>query len=377
MKSEALRKFVVPEVVQGVGARYLLPQYVTNSGARRCLLVSDPQVLEQFWAQELLAQLATDGVSFVVFSEVTPNPKDHEVMAGSERYRSEHCNAIIALGGGSPMDCAKGIGMVVNCGGHIHDFEGVDQVPHPCPPLLFVPTTSGTAADVSQFAIVTNVERRKKMAIISKATVPDVSLTDPEVTTTMSKELTAYTGLDALTHAVESLVSNASSSLTTLHSLEAIRLVFAHLIPVTEDGRNMAARTGMSNASLLAGFAFSNASLGLVHAMAHALGGRFDLPHGLCNALLLPYVTEYNASVASNALTQGATALELGSASQFVDALWSLSRSLVDGITLGRLGIQRADVPELVEAAMTDPCIVTNPRAPSREEVEALYVAAL
>lgn len=375
MSEDTLRKFVVPEVVQGAGARHLLSRYVANSGARRCLLVSDPGVLALPWAEQMLERLRTEGVVFSVFADVSPNPKDHEVMAGAERYRQERCNALIAIGGGSPMDCAKGIGMVVTSGGQIRDYEGVDRVPRPCPPLLFVPSTSGTAADVSQFAIITDVARRKKMAIVSKATVPDVSLTDPETTETMPRDLTAYTGLDALTHAVESLVSNASSELTTLHSLEAIRLVFAHLPEATLNGPE--ARKGMSNASLLAGFAFSNASLGLVHAMAHALGGRFDLPHGLCNALLLPHVAEFNATTAQPQLDKAAAALGLKGASAFVDALWSLARQLVGGMSLGQLGIRREDLPALVTTAQADPCLVTNPRSASDEQIESLYAAAL
>lgn len=377
MLDDTLRKFVVPEVVQGIGARRLLPRYVAHSGARRALVVSDPGVLAQPWAVELLQQLEEDKVSFALFSGVSPNPRDHEVMAGAERYRQERCNALIAVGGGSPMDCAKGIGMVVSCGGTIHDFEGVDQVPRPCPPMMFVPSTSGTAADVSQFAIITDVKRRTKMAIVSKATIPDVSLTDPEASATMPRDLTMHTGLDALTHAVESLVSNASSSLTRLHALESIRLVFRHLERAAADGGDLDARAGMSCASLLAGFAFSNASLGLVHAMAHALGGRFDLPHGLCNAILLPYVLAYNADVAMHDLRAAASVIGKSEAHDFVEALWSLTDQLIGREKLSALGIRAQDIPPLVEAALHDPCVVTNPRHPTVEEVAALYGQAL
>jgi alcohol dehydrogenase class IV len=377
MTEDTLRKFVVPEVVQGQGARHLLPRYVAHSGARRVLVVSDPDVMSQSWAEELLDELRRANVSFAVFSDVTPNPRDHQVMAGAVRYHEEHCSGLVAIGGGSPMDCAKGIGMVVCCGGEVRDFEGVDRVPRPCPPMMFVPTTSGSAADVSQFAIITDVERRKKMAIVSKATIPDVSLTDPEVTVTMSPELTKYTGLDALTHAIESLVSNASSQLTRVHSLEAIRLVFEQLPRAAADGSLLSARADMSTACLMAGFAFSNASLGLVHAMAHALGGRFDLPHGLCNAILLPYVLEFNADVSQEPLQAAGRLLGMPAPPQFVAGVWSLAERLIGVLKLRSLGIADDDLDALVEVAMVDPCIATNPKLPTPSEVRAIYVRAL
>lgn len=377
MMEDTLRKFVVPEVVQGTGARHLLPRYVTHSGARRVLVVSDPGVLAQRWAEELLDELRRTGVSFALFSDVSPNPRDHQVMAGAAHYHEEHCNGLVAIGGGSPMDCTKGIGMVVCCGGQVRDFEGVDRVPHPCPPMMFVPTTSGSAADVSQFAIITDVERRKKMAIVSKATIPDVSLTDPEVTVTMPPDLTKYTGLDALTHAIESLVSNASSQLTRVLSLESIRLVFEQLPHAAADGTNMTARAGMSTACQMAGFAFSNASLGLVHAMAHALGGRADLPHGLCNALLLPHVLEFNVDVSQDSLAAAAQLLGLHTAPEFVARVWKLVEELIGTVKLRSLGISGDDLEALVEVAMVDPCIATNPKMPTPAEVMAIYARAL
>jgi alcohol dehydrogenase class IV len=333
--------------------------------------------MAQDWADDLLDALRKAGVSFELFAEVSPNPRSHQVMAGATRYTQEHCSGLVAIGGGSPMDCAKGIGMVVSSGGEVREFEGIDRVPRPCPPMMFVPSTSGSAADVSQFAIITDVTRRRKMAIVSKATIPDVSLTDPEVTLTMPANLTKYTGLDALTHAIESLVSNANSQITCLHSLESIRLVFEQLPAAAEDGQRLTARKAMSSASLLAGFAFSNASLGLVHAMAHALGGRFDLPHGLCNALLLPYVLEYNAGACAEPLQAAARTIGATNAQRFVEEVWRLVETLIGTVKLRTLGIVEDDLPALVEVALADPCIVTNPRVPVAEDVKALYARAL
>jgi alcohol dehydrogenase class IV len=305
----------------------------------------------------MLNELQAATVAFEVFSDICPNPRDFQVMAGATRYHQSHCSGLVAIGGGSPMDCAKGIGMVVSCGGNIREFEGIDQVPRPCPPMMFVPTTSGTAADVSQFAIVTDTTRRKKMAIVSKATLPDVSLTDPEVTVTMPPDLTKYTGLDALTHAIESLVSNAHSQLTQLHSLEAIRLVFEQLPAAVANGSTITPRIGMSTASLLAGFAFSNASLGLVHAMAHALGGRFDLPHGLCNALLLPYVLEYNVDACKEELANAASVIGSTTHQQFVTQVWQLVEDLIGSVKLRSVGITEDSLSVLTRLPESFPLI--------------------
>ena len=179
------------------------------------------------------------GIESVLFSAVSPNPRDSEVMSGAELYRSEKCDAIIVVGGGSPMDCAKGIGIVSTNNCHILDCEGVDNVSNPMPPLICIPTTAGTSADVSQFAIINNSAERVKIAIISKSTVPDVALIDPETTTTMDPYLTACTGMDALVHAIEAYVSNASSPLTDLHALQAIRLISANLLTAIAEPHNL------------------------------------------------------------------------------------------------------------------------------------------
>lgn len=382
---ENLRKFVAPEVVLGAGARYLVSRYARNLGIRRPLVVSDPGVAAAGWLDDLLGELDGAEVSPVVFDGVTPNPKDHEVMAGAEVFREAGCDALVALGGGSPIDCAKGVGMVAANGGHIRDYEGVDRIPAPLPPLVAIPTTAGSAADVSQFAIITDTVRRRKIAIVSKVLVPDVSLVDPETTVTLTTALTAETGLDALSHGVEALASNASSCITDLHALETVRLVAGHLRAALDDPRNPEARSGMTRASLHAGFAFSNASLGAVHALAHSLGGLRDVPHGECNAILLPHVVAYNFAAAEPAYRRLAGPLGLDLSGRSTEAareiLVAALRGLVSGAGivggLAERGIAAADLPGLAAAAAEDPCMLTNPRAASPEELEALYVQAL
>jgi alcohol dehydrogenase class IV len=211
-----LRKFVAPEFVFGVGALPLVGRYARNFGGRKVLVVTDPGLIQTVWVDYVLDSLKAENVPWVVFQAVTPNPKAFEVAAGVQVYRDNGCDVIVAVGGGSPMDCAKGIGISYANGKEVLTFEGVDEVPMPGPPLICIPTTAGSSADVSQFAIINDTTRKVKVAIVSKTVVPDVALIDPETTTTMPPELTAGTGLDALVHAMEAYVSNASSRISDL-----------------------------------------------------------------------------------------------------------------------------------------------------------------
>ncbi|MEW6266333.1 MAG: alcohol dehydrogenase-like regulatory protein ErcA [Thermodesulfobacteriota bacterium] len=380
-----LRKFVAPEFVFGAGARHLAGRYAKNFGVRRVLVVTDPGVRAAGWTAEVIKDLESEGLWYSVYDQVTPNPRDFEVMKGAEVYLKERCEAIVAVGGGSPMDCAKGIGIVSAAGGHILDYEGVDQVTVPIPPLICIPTTAGTSADVSQFAIIRVPGRKVKIALVSKTVVPDVALIDPVTTTTMDAHLTACTGLDALTHAVEAYVSNASSPVTDLLALEAIRLISANILPVIEALDDLELRERLMLGSLDAGLAFSNAILGAVHAMAHSLGGLLDLPHGECNAILLPRVVDFNFPSAPDRYLKVAQAMNLAledldqdrQRRTLVQTLESLRRMAGVTRTLADIGVTRADLARLARNAVQDPCLATNPRAAGPEEIEALYESAL
>lgn len=268
----SLRKCVAPEFVFGVDARKMAGKYAKNLGVRKVLIVTDPGVIRAGWVDDVQKALEAENISSILFDDVVPNPRDTNVLAGVKLYREHKCDGIVTIGGGSPMDCAKGIGIVVANMGDVLEYEGVDKILYPLPPLICIPTTAGTAADVSQFAIINDIKRHVKIAIISKSIVPDVSLIDPETTMSMDRELTINTGLDALTHAVEAYVSNANSAITDLYSLEAISLLGKNLPRVVEQPSDMQARASVMMASLLAGLAFSNASLGVIHAIAHSLG---------------------------------------------------------------------------------------------------------
>jgi alcohol dehydrogenase class IV len=380
-----LRKFVAPEFVFGPGAAMLAGQYAANLSTKKALVVSCQALEDIGCTGQVVDSLTREGVACTVFSDVTPNPRHDEVMAGAEIYRREGCDSIVAVGGGSPMDCAKAIGIVCTNDRHILEFEGVDNVERPGPPLICIPTTAGTAADISQFCIINDTNRKVKIAIVSKTMVPDVALIDPKLTLTMGPQLTAHTGLDALTHAVEAFASNASSAITDLNAVEAMRLIRIHLRNAVERPDDLEARTGMMLASTYAGLAFSNAILGAVHAMAHSLGGLLDLPHGLCNAILLDHVVAYNFDAEPEkyrrlGITLGADIPEDISLEQARDRTLEAIRELKQSVgvthTLCELGMTDEDLPLLARNALSDACMLTNPKQPTADELIQIFKAS-
>lgn len=377
-----LRKFVAPEFVFGVGAARLAGQYAANLSIRKALVVTGPVLDSLGCPGRVVDSLRQAGVACTVFSDITPNPRHDEVMAGAELFRREGCDAIVAVGGGSPMDCAKAIGIVCTNDRHVLKFEGVDKVEHPGPPLICIPTTAGTAAEISQFCIINDTGRKLKIAIVSKTMVPDVALIDPLLTLTMGRDLTAHTGLDALTHAAEAFASNASSPFTDLNAMEAVRLIRKHLLNAVEQPDNMAARTGMMRASTHAGLAFSNAILGAVHAMAHSLGGLLDMPHGLCNAILLDHVIAYNFDAEPNKYRKFGQALGADikeetpldeAREQTLEVIRSLKRSVGIVDNLCHMGMTEEVLPILAGNALADACMLTNPKQPSVNEIINIY----
>ncbi|MGD0819064.1 MAG: iron-containing alcohol dehydrogenase, partial [Methanomassiliicoccales archaeon] len=346
-----MRKFVAPEIVFGAGALELAGQYAHNFSGRSVLLVSDSGVKEAGWASQVEDSLTSAGLRVEYFDRISSNPRAEEVMLGATVYQEKICDLIVAVGGGSPIDCAKMIGAVVANRCHALDLEGVDMVPIPGPPLICIPTTAGSSADVSQFAVINDEGKKRKFVIISKSMVPDVSLIDPLTTTTMTTELTAATGLDALSHAFEAYVSNASFPLTDMCALEAVRLISSNLPKVHEEPSNMQYREKVMLGSLYAGLAFSNASLGLVHAMAHSLGGFYDTSHGECNAILLEKVVEFNypaAPIKYDTLEKAMCGKKGGPGAQsLVGELKDLRCRLGIPWGLQHMGVRAKDIPYL------------------------------
>ena len=381
----SLRKFVSPEIIFGEGARKTVANYARTFGARRVLVVSDPGVAQAGWVRDVELSLEEQDIDYVTFTEISPNPRAEEVMKGAHFYKEHDCNVIVAVGGGSPMDCAKGIGIISANGGDILSYEGVDTIHLPIPPLIFIPTTAGTSADVSQFAIISDQQEKVKISIVSKAVVPDVALIDPETTMTMDPFLTACTGVDALVHAIEAFVSTGAGALTDMHALDAIRLISHNLKPLVADPSNLQLREQVMLGAMKAGLAFSNAILGAVHAMSHSLGGWLDLPHGLCNAMLLEHVIAYNYPNAQDrfkvvAETMGLDTRGLGPTeikARLMSAVIELKRDVGLSQKLAENGVGLSDIPVLSDKAMKDPCILTNPRKSSKRDVEVVYEEAL
>ncbi len=378
-----VRKFVAPEIILGDRSRNLVGQYAKTLHGRNVFLVSDPGISKAGWTGEVLDELERQGLHVVLFDKVSPNPRTSEVAKGSQKYQDNECDLLVAVGGGSPMDCAKAIGAVVMNRCQVLDLEGVDEVAVPGPPMICIPTTAGSSADVSQFAIISDENKRRKFGIISKAMVPDVSLIDPEVTLTMPPHLTAETGIDALSHAFESYVSNASSYMTDMYALEATRMIVKYLPLAYDEPSELRFREKVMLGSMYAGLAFSNASLGLVHSMAHSLGGYLDVPHGECNAQLLEQVVAFNYS----AVPERYTALEAvmdGHASDRtggLEGMRSRLRELTDRLDidlgLSELGVKEENIPYLTENAFNDACHITNPRPVRREDIARLFHGAL
>uniref|UniRef100_V5XJG0 Alcohol dehydrogenase n=1 Tax=Mycolicibacterium neoaurum VKM Ac-1815D TaxID=700508 RepID=V5XJG0_MYCNE len=380
-----LLKFHAPEIVFGIDSMAEAAHSALRLGGMRPLLVTDPGLIEAGWVDELVAQLRAQGVQPQVWSALTPNPKDHEITAGHEFYRSQGCDVLIALGGGSVIDAAKGIAILSANGGDILDYAGVDKATMPIPPLVVLPSTSGTGADVSQFCIVTDTTRNTKITILGRALVPDVTVIDPRLLTTMPEWLNAATGLDALTHGIEAFVSLGRNQLTDHHALRSVVMVTENLVTTIDKPDDMSARVLMAQASLEAGLAFTNAILGAAHAMSHQVGGLLDLPHGVINGVLLPHVVRFNAEAdpAPFATIAGCLGIAdtrapaLESALALADRLQELARQVGVPRGLSDLGVREEDVAVLARNAMADACITTNPRAADEDQLRALFRAAL
>ncbi|GAA0567066.1 L-threonine dehydrogenase [Caenispirillum bisanense] len=377
--------FFIPSLnLMGPGCLATAVDSIRGYGYRRALIVTDAVLARIGLAAKVADQLAGAGVRSTVFDGVHPNPTTANVEAGLALLRQDDCDCVISLGGGSPHDCAKGIALVAANGGTIRDYEGIDRSARPQLPLIAINTTAGTASEMTRFCIITDEARHVKMAIVDRHVTPILSVNDPELMLGKPAGLTAATGMDALTHAVEAYVSTAATPITDACALKAVELISTHLRTAVADGQNLAAREAMAYAQFLAGMAFNNASLGFVHAMAHQLGGYYDLPHGVCNAVLLPHVEEYNAPVAAARLKDVAKAMgvdvsgldDAAGAKAAIAAIRSLSSDIGIPAGLAELGMKDEDVPVLAANAMKDACGLTNPRPADQSAIEAIFRAA-
>ena len=350
---------------------------IAQLGFKKAFLVTDAPLVQMGMAQQVADRLAEKGIEYVIVDGVKPNPTVGNVNAGLEQLNKAQADFIISLGGGSVHDCAKGIALVASNGGKIEDYEGLNQSKKPQMTLIAINTTAGTASEMTRFTIITDESRHVKMAIVDSNVTPFLSINDSELMEGMPAGLTAATGMDALTHAVEAYVSTIASPITDACALKAIALVARYLPTAVREPNNKEAREQMAYAQFLAGMAFNNASLGYVHAMAHQLGGFYDLPHGVCNALLLPHVEAFNMSVASERLNEVGQVLGANNSDlKDLDVIAAIKK-LADivGIpkSLEELGVKREDFDTLADNALKDVCGLTNPVQASHAEIVGIF----
>lgn len=378
--------FYIPNVsLMGVGSSKEAGPQAKALGATKALIVTDKVLNQLGVAARIKGQLEEAGVKAVIFDGAEPNPTDTNVADGLAAYVKNGCDAIVSLGGGSAHDCAKGIGMVATNGGDIRKFEGINKTTKPMPPFVAINTTAGTASEMTRFCIITNTSTHVKMAIVDWRCTPNVAINDPVLMVGKPPALTAATGMDALTHAVEAYVSIAATPITDACAIKAIELIAEYLRPAVANGANLEARDKMAYAEFLAGMAFNNASLGYVHAMAHQLGGFYNLPHGVCNAILLPAVCEFNLIAAAKRLGDIAVALgenidglpPVDAAAKGIAAIRKLSKSIGIPAGLTELGVKEADLPTMAENAKKDACQLTNPRTATLQQVVEIFKAAM
>ena len=382
----AVSTFYIPSVNKiGAGCLADAVNSMKDFGFHKALIVTD-SILNQLGVVDKVSKLLTEaGISSVTYDGTAPNPTVENVEAGLALLKEHQCDCVISLGGGSPHDCAKGIALVASNGGKIADYEGVDRSAKPQLPLISINTTAGTASEMTRFCIITDTARHIKMAIVDKNVTPILSVNDSELMIGMPKGLTAATGMDALTHAVEAYVSIAANPITDACALKAVAMISESLRKVVDNGGDASARENMAYAQFLAGMAFNNASLGYVHAMAHQLGGFYNLPHGVCNAVLLPHVQAYNIQAAAGRLKDIAQAMGVDvsamsdeqGAKACIEEIRKMAKDVGIPAGLKELGVKEEDFKTLAENAMKDACAITNPVQGSESDVIELFRQAM
>lgn len=381
-------RFILNEVSYfGPGARKELPEVLRRLGAEKVFVVTDKGLLKFGVAKMVTDVMDAAGISYEIFSEVKPNPTVTNVQEGLKAFKESKSNVIVAIGGGSAIDTAKGIGIVANNPefADIVSLEGCAPTKHKSVPIVALPTTAGTAAETTINYVIIDEEKQKKMVCVDPNDIPAVAIIDAELMYSLPKGLTAATGMDALTHAIEGYITKGAWQMSDMFELEAIRMISKYLPVAVEEPTNADARNGMAVAQYIAGMAFSNVGLGLVHGMAHPMGSLFDVPHGVANALLLPTIMEFNMPACLDKYPEIAKAMGVDisgmtreQASQAAcEAVKALSVRVGIPQHLSELGITAKDIPALAQQAIEDVCTPGNPREVTIDDIKALYAKVL
>lgn len=368
----------------GAGCRQTIAVEVARRGFKKAFFVTDKDLIRFKVADKVIEVFEKNQIPYELFSDVKANPTIANVQNGVKAFKASGADFIVALGGGSSIDTAKGIGIVVNNPdfADVKSLEGVADTRQKAVPTFALPTTAGTAAEVTINYVIIDEDAKKKMVCVDPNDIPAVAIVDPELMYSMPKGLTAATGMDALTHAIESFITPGAWAMSDMFELQAIEMIAANLKAAVDNGNDAAARDAMSQAQYIAGMGFSNVGLGIVHSMAHPLGAHYDTPHGVANALLLPYVMEYNAASpaapkyiriarAMGVNTEGMSEAEGVSAA--IEAVKKLSLSIGIPQKLREINVREEDLHQLAIDAFNDVCTGGNPRPTSVEEIEALY----
>ena len=377
-------RFILNEVSYfGPGARKELPEAIRRLGKSKALVVTDPGLIKFGVAKMVTDILDQAAIPYEIFSEVKPNPTVANVCAGIDAFKASVADVLVAVGGGSAIDTAKGIGIVSNNPefADIVSLEGCAPTKHKSVPIIAIPTTAGTAAETTINYVIIDENKQKKMVCVDPNDIPAVAIVDAELMYSLPRGLTAATGMDALTHAIEGYITRGAWQMSDMFEIEAIRMIAQWLPIAVEEPSNPEARNGMAVAQYIAGMAFSNVGLGLVHGMAHPMGSLFDVPHGVANALLLPTVMEFNMPCCIDKYAAIARAMGVDTsamtpeeaAKAACEAVKALSLKVGIPQHLSELGISEADIPRLAQQALEDVCTPGNPRDVTLADIEALY----
>ncbi|WP_416151868.1 iron-containing alcohol dehydrogenase [Salipaludibacillus sp. HK11] len=365
----------------GKGCLNELGTEVQNFQFQKALIVTDKVLSDNGIVQKVIDQLLKVKVDYVIYDEVKPNPTTKQVHKGVDILKENDCDFILSIGGGSPQDCASAMSIIATNGGDVREYEGAHKSNVLGFPTIAVNTTAGTSAEITINYVITDEDRSVKMVCVDKNSLAILSVNDPELMIDKPASLTAATGMDTLTHAIEAIVTPGATVVTDATALQAVKLVFDHLPEAVENGTNIEAREQMVNASFLAGMAFSNAGLGYVHAMAHQLGGVYDLPHGVCNAMLLPIVERENAKRVPEKFRKIAKMLHMNidgrsdtECAEFViESIRQLSKKVMIPEKLSELGVTEVDLEILAKYSLEDACAPGNPFMPTKQETIDMF----
>ncbi|HAY32314.1 MULTISPECIES: lactaldehyde reductase [Alistipes] len=370
----------------GAGSRKVIAEEVAKRGYKKALVVTDKDLVKFGVAAQVTDVLKAAGIPFEMFDEVKPNPTVKNVKNGIAAFKAAGADFIVAIGGGSSMDTSKAVGIIINNPefADVTSLEGVANTKKKSVPVIALPTTAGTAAEVTINYVITDEENVKKMVCVDPNDIPTLAIIDPELMLSMPRGLTAATGMDALTHAIEGLITLGAWEMSDMFEIKAIEMIAKWLPKAVENPSDIEARDGMATAQYIAGMAFSNVGLGLVHGMAHPLGAYYDIPHGVANALLLPFVMEYNKEAAkakyrtiAEAMGVDTSAMDDDQAAQAaVDAVKALAVKVRIPQHLSELGVPESGLPTLAQAAFNDVCTPGNPRKAVVEEILEVYKKA-